>query len=227
MMKKLLLAALFAGASLIGFAKGDLDNQFYFRGGLCRPTWNYGFAEKKSDYEDFNGDTPKRSGFAFELGNIFMLNSLPLADGLRLGINADYLSLYNAKFVHDDYKFNTFFFGSKVGPSLTYSPVSNLEIDVFAKIHPVWFALGTETNEDNSFADVMSDGNFNAAALKMKYSVGFNVRYAIAMIGFDFCPGKMKTYSYSDGEKADERDQDEDGNNPRYNTFNMTVGLSF
>lgn len=226
-MKKVLLVALLAGASMIGYAKGDLDNQFYFRGGLCRPTWHYGFGEGKSDFEDSKGDTPKRTGFAFELGNIFMLNSLPLADGLRLGINADYLSVYNAKFVQDGYKSNTFFLGSKLGPSLTYSPVSNLELDVFAKIHPVWFALGTDTNSDYSFGEAMSDGNFSASAVKIKYSLGFNVRYAIAMIGFDFCPGKMKTYSYEDGEKSEEPIQDEDGNNLRYNTFNLTVGLSF
>jgi len=229
-MKKLLSALVLSTIALTGFSRGDLDNQFYLRGGIARPTWHYMFAEGKDDFEDNNGDAPKRGGFAFEMGNIFMLNSLDFADGMRFGINADYLSIYNANFKDRDtkYKTNTFFFGSKVGPSFTYSPVDNLELDVFAKLHPVWVALSTSRSNDETIFDSMSDDGFLLSVAKLKYSLGFNVRYSVAMLGFDYCPGRMITYAHdSDGEKSDDALQNEDKDNPRYSTFSITVGVSF
>lgn len=224
-MKKVIIALLLSAMGYSSFAKGDLDNQTYFRIGLTRPTWKYMGSEGKDDY----GDGTKRKGGLFEFGSIFMLNSLPIGDGMRLGINADYLSIYTAGFKADDdlnNRLTTFFIGSKIGPSFTYSPVSNLELDVFAKLHPVWLSTSFMYNDDYPADEAVSD-YFLGSTVQMKYSLGFNVRYSVAMLGFDYCPGRMKTFEYFDGEKSDEPAKDMDDKNLKYDTFNFTLGVSF
>ena len=86
-MKKLLVVilAVYVSASAFSQGGGDLENQFYFRFGLSKPTKSYLGVNDNTFWDDV-----KKTGGVFELGSIFMLNSLPFPDGLRLGINADY-----------------------------------------------------------------------------------------------------------------------------------------
>jgi len=235
-MKKTLLALLILSFGLPTFAKkkgskNDFDNQFYFRGGLTRPMWKYGFAENKDDYEA-DGFTIKRKGGNFELGSIFFLNSIDFNDQMRIGINADYLNVSWATFqtemdgVDGKYKNTTLFLGSKVGPSFTYSPVDKMFIDVYAKAHIVYFA--PTVNYDTEGEDFDLD-DASVALFKLRPSFGFNFRYSVGMIGFEMNPGRMKTRLADNigDEEGEEFMQDEDGKNPRYNTFSITLGLSF
>lgn len=231
-MKKVLLAVLALSLALPIFAKkkskNEFDNQFYIRGGLTRPMWKYGFAEKKDDWQ-WEGTTVKRKGGNFELGSIFMLNSIDFHDQCRIGINADYFGVSWATFqmeadgMDGKAKYTTLFLSSKVGPSFTYSPVDKMFIDVYAKAQIVWFAPSASYNTDDGF-DV---DDADVAILKLKPSLGFNFRYSVGMIGFEMSPGRMKTRSTETLEDGEDFIQDEDGKNPRYNTFSITLGLSF
>lgn len=158
-MKKALMILTLMAIVFAGYAQdGNLKKQTYFRIGLSSPSWKYFGMDGKSDWSD---DT-KRIGGLFEVGNIFMINSLKIAPDMRLGINVDYLSVNYHKFSNseNDFKMNFFFFGSKIGPSFSYSPVSKLVFDVYAKINPVWvagsvFAYNDELNDDEFFLGFM------------------------------------------------------------------------
>jgi hypothetical protein len=225
-MKKFFIPILLIAASMAAFSQdGDLKKQFYFRLGPSIPTWKYiGFDDK----EDWNGEV-KRIGGIFELGNIFMLNRIKLAPNMRIGINADYLSMNShiISFKDFDSKSSFVFIGSKVGPSFSYSPVDKLVIDAYFKLNPVWasFYLYTSENidydEDEIFIGIMA----------MKYSIGFNVRYSIAMLGFEFNPGsvKMKYYDQDANEITDNYFGNVENNDDKTPApgFNFTIGLSF
>ena len=95
-MKKLIILVFVALLSIPCFSQdaGDLENQFYFRFGYSNPSWKYYGLDGKSDFPD----GARKFGGVFELGSIFYINRLKIRDGMRLGINVDYLSI-TAKFL--------------------------------------------------------------------------------------------------------------------------------
>ena len=91
-MKKVFTAFIILSISFASFAQneGDLENQFYFRFGYSLP---FGLSLGIVEYDlETNWENITRFGTSFELGSIFMLNGIPMPDGLRLGVNVDYLS---------------------------------------------------------------------------------------------------------------------------------------
>jgi hypothetical protein len=183
-MKKisLLLIAFSISLSTIAQDSGDLENQFYFRFGYSNPTNSYLGIDVNSFWDEFN-----KGGVIFELGQIFMLNGLPLSDGLRLGINADYAEIsYNQlSSTTDDSALGIFKVSSKVGPSISYSPVSDLVFDVFIKAKISWVAGMAFVDDglvvDEGYAGLMGFG----------FSTGFNVRYRFLMAGIEFNKDSM------------------------------------
>jgi hypothetical protein len=230
-MKKisLLLIAAFAMNILIN-AQGDLDNQFYFRFGPSIPTWKYYGLDEKGDYPS----DIKRGGINFEMGNIFMLNGIKLMDGMRLGINVDYLTLNYNRFKSNDqdFKFTHFYWGAKVGPSFTYSPVDKLEFDAYVKYNVVWLSTYMMKAYDAGIDD--EDNELYMGFIGSKLSVGFNVRYSVMMMGFEYNPGFIK-YQYvddEDGLQSDDNlgnpgDYNDDGDRTSIPCINVTFGLSF
>jgi hypothetical protein len=217
----LLLIAVFIANFTFSQEDGDLKNRFYFRGGLSIPTWKYGGEDGKDDFPD---DT-KRGGAVFELGSIFMLNSLKLVDGMRIGINVDYLSLSYHSMKSNDYDAarTALFFGSKIGPSFTYSPVDKLAFDTYIKFNPVWIASVV----DDSYGD--EDPDVYMGFFGTKLSAGFNIRYSILMIGFEYNPGSAKLKWIDEDAEDDDYlgNADDDGDKTPMPGYNITFGLSF
>lgn len=193
-MKKL-IAIIFLTVTLISVysQEGDLKKQTYFRLGLSVPTWKYYGWDDKSDWDD---DT-KRIGGMFEAGTLFMLSSIKIADAVRLGINVDYLSAgyHLLRETDADYRLHFLYLGSKVGPSFSYSPVDRLVFDAYFKLNPIWVASSLTLYNDDEFNDHIYFG-----FMGIKYSIGFNIRYSKAMLGFEFNPGSVKFREYDNDE---------------------------
>jgi len=222
-MKKLGVLTVTLLFSAILFAQGDLDKTFYFRLGYSKPTKKYAGVDN-TDY----WDGVKRNGIHAEIGQIFILNSIPLADGLRLGINADYASFYFHGFKSDFGKQRFLTFGSKVGPSLSYSPVDKLVFDTYIKINPAWLSAAFSSVEDLTGEDYQ----FYLGYLGLGYSFGVNVRYSLLIVGFDFNTSWNKLEHYD--ENTNEFDgtyignaSDIDKDRTPVPSFNFTIGLAF
>ena len=184
-MKKIsfLLIALIVSLSTFAQDSGDLENQFYFRFGYSNPTNSYLGVDDNSFWDDIT-----RAGGTFELGSIFMLNSLPLSDGLRLGINVDYaeISYHQLSSTIDDTALGVLKLASKIGPSISYSPVTHLVFDAFLKAKIPWVAGSTIVFGDSSFEE-----NY-LGTVGFGFSTGFNVRYRFLMAGFEFNKDSIK-----------------------------------
>jgi hypothetical protein len=208
---------------------GDLENQFYFRFGASIPSWKYRGLEGKDKY----ADDIKRGGGIFEMGSIFMLNSLKLAKGMRIGINVDYLSLNFNRFKSKDHenKFTTFFWGLKVGPSFSYSPVKKITFDTYIKFNPVWLSTAVYAPYKSS-ASPKPDPEIYIDFFAPKLSVGLNVRLAAFMLGFEYNPGLMK-YKYYDQDQEElvdhyiGRNDDVGSDKTPTPCYNATLGFSF
>ncbi|MGM0407205.1 MAG: hypothetical protein ACQERU_04430 [Bacteroidota bacterium] len=157
-------------------AKISMDNVFYFRLGYSSPSWKqFGFAEVLSD--EVLSEVLSKNGAMFEMGKIYMLNSIPLPDNMVIGINADFFSIYWHQFSNnnEDGNINTLRLDSKVGPSFTYTPVDKLGIDLYVKADISW-VTATVDEDDDGYGAIGTVG----------LSTGFNVRYSKLLLGFEF-----------------------------------------
>jgi len=211
------------------YAQGDLDNAFYFRMGYSQPLSSYWGVDDKTMWDDYE---MTRRGFNFELGQIFYFNSLKMADGLRLGLNADYLSFYYHGIKSDEFdvKMGNILFGAKIGPCLSYSPVDKLVFDTYIKFNPVWVSSLILSEEDLDENDVF------LGFMGVGYSFGLNFRYSILMIGLDFNKSwnKLQYLDDEDGLQSDdtwgnmgEDSGDDDKEYTPMPSFNITIGLAF
>jgi hypothetical protein len=215
----LAILALSIAISTLAQNSGDLENQFYFRFGYSIPTSSY-----FGNNDDAYWDLLSKVGGTFELGSIFMINSAALADGLCLGINVDYAEFSYIQLKEPappSYAYTGVLkLSSKIGPSLSYSPASNLVFDLFVKAKIPWVA-GIVT----WFADgEVNDGYLAGPGIGV--ATGVNVRYRFLMFGFEFNSDRMKfesvdnkgTYfgNYSDGSEKTPMPG-----------FNFTFGFSF
>lgn len=223
-MKKLTLMMMLLAAGIVAFPQGgDLKKQTYFRLGFSIPSWKYRGYEKDDWGSEFN-----RIGGIFEAGSIFMLNSIKLAPGMRIGINIDYLSVNYHRFglQEEDASENFIYIGSKVGPSFSFCPVQRLVFDAYAKINPVWVAGGLMYYNSELFDDEVYLG-----FMGIRYSVGLNVRYSILMLGVEFNPGfaKLRYWDPDEKELTDEYLGNANDNKDKTPVpgVNFTVGLSF
>jgi len=225
MKKTFAIILLFATTIGVFGQDGDLKKQTYFRFGIAIPSWKYEGLDGKEDWPD----ETKRIGGVFEVGSIFMLNSIKLSPGMRLGINVDYLSLnFNRFSLESDFgavSENFAMIGSKLGPSFSYSPVNNLVLDAYFKFNPVWVAgnfISTDVEEDNEFW---------LGFMGIKYSVGMNVRYSILMVGLEFNPGFAKLRYFDKDEKELTQEYygnwNDNGKRTPAPAMNFTIGLSF
>lgn len=219
-MKKIFLLLLVLGITLPGIAQdsGDLDNQFYFRFGYSKPAKGYIGAQDSDLWDYFS-----RHGGTFELGHIFMFNKAALADGLRPGLNVDWLELsYNQLTETDpgaDFAIGMLKVASKIGPSLTYSPVKLVAFDVFVKAKFSWVG-GLAIWDLGEVDEVFLDGTTLGVA------TGLNVRLAFLMLGFEYNYDSMKFESQDFpgeyfGNLADDSDK------TPMPSFTFSVGFSF
>lgn len=221
----LFFATIFLSIALFS-QNGNLKTQaFYFRLGTSIPSWKYAGASGQSDW----GDT-KRYGAVFEVGSIFMLNAIKIADGLRIGINVDYLSVSSHIFTNSEVSPTqtdiAFFVGSKLGPSISYSPVKLLVFDVFTKINPVWIGGVNETYGSSINSDASNTTYLGYVGLK--YSVGLNIRFSVLMVGFEFNPGSLKLKNTdTDDYFGNPWEVNSTSEKTKMPGYNITIGLSF
>jgi len=225
-MKKISLLLLIICLSIPSFAQeGEgLDNRFYFRFGYSKPANSY-LGYKNSPFKELISTT----GGVFEIGSIFMLNNLDLGDGLRLGINVDYAEIAYHQFKYEDiYEEVNLHMGqvsSKVGPSLSYSPVNRLVFDVFIKLKIPWVAACYFNAPD----DPDLDEDYYLGAINIGYSTGINIRYGVLMLGFDYSSNNMKMNSDEDDEiyLGNFLDFSDTGEKTKIAYMNFTLGLNF
>lgn len=176
-MKRILLFAvslLWAASVFSQSGNGNdvLDNALYARIGYAMPGG------------DLKTNEAITAGAQFEVGTIFYINKLKIADKLKLGIDVNYLSFSgfaNRETMKNDNKSDSYFTaGAKVGPCLSYNIVDYLVADVYFKVHPHMFIIG-ETENHNY------DGE---TQFKVGTSFGFNVRYKFIMAGCEFASSK-------------------------------------
>jgi hypothetical protein len=178
-MKKVFTAFILLSISLASFAQneGDLENQFYFRFGYSLPVGNYLSPVDSDNVVDWS-DT-NRFGTSFELGSIFMLNGIPMPDGLRLGVNVDYLSTsyHRLTGVGSSESLIIWKLAAKLGLSFSYSPVQGLVFDSYFKAHIPAVALMWEEDYIDDLA---------IATRAIGYATGINIRYTFLMMGVEF-----------------------------------------
>lgn len=220
-MKKfiVLLSALLIAAS--AFAQKNFDNEFYFRFGYSIPSWKQ-FGFNKDDWPD----AMKKKGFTGEIGTIFMLNKVLKSEKMALGIDVDYLTFYWHQFSIDQsgstIDIATLRIGSKVGPSFTFTPVKRLAFDIYVKADISWITA-TAIVYDKNADDVDGYGKVFAVG----FSTGFNVRYSILMIGFEFntISPKLENVDYPGDYFGNVNDSSSDRS--PLPSVSFTIGLSF
>lgn len=225
-MKKLSIILLAICLSYVSIAQDGqgLDNRFYFRIGYSKPANSY-LGYNNSSYQELISTT----GGGFEIGSIFMLNNLDLGDGLRLGINVDYAEVVYHQFKYEDiYEVVKLHMGqvsSKVGPSLSYSPVNRLVFDVFFKLKIPWIAACYFEAPDDP--DLNED--YYLGAVDVGFSTGINIRYGVLMLGFDFSSNNMKMNSDEDNEiyLGNFLDPSDMGDKTKIAYMNFTIGVNF
>ena len=216
-MKKLiiLLAALLI--SLVTLAQGGLENQFYFRFGYSIPSWKQ-YGGTKSEWENYN---VQRFGFSGEVGSIFILGSISLPEGMVLGANVDYLSFYWHQ-IQGDVNLTTIRWGSKLGPSFSYSLADQVTLDAFVKADLCWLTTGDFTNE---LSESVGFENFGAIGL----SAGFNIRLNIIMLGVEFntINQMLGVHNQEGNYMGNFIDPDDNGDKSILPSLTFSLGLSF
>lgn len=198
----------------------DIKNKTYIRGGFSTPSWKYyGYNSAAELQQALNVES--KIGANFEIGTIYTFNQIPIARGVRFGINVDYLSLkaqvFNLPGTENIYNL---FVGSKVGPSITLMPEKGLSFDIYAKLNPVWVG-GIYYNKQNY------DNGIDAylGYVQFMYSFGVNIKLAIFIVGFEYELGGMKIKN-SNGEYWGNASNPATEYTPMPG-FNLTVGLVF
>lgn len=219
-MKKTILLFAFALITISSISQ-NFDNEFYFRFGYSNPSWNQ-FGLNQDEWKDMGFEN--KIGGIFELGSIFMINSLPAAENMALGINVDYLyMIYNSFSTNNSYDeaFANARVGSKIGPSFTYSPVNKLAFDIYAKADIAWAAAAVWYEGSIGDAD-----DYYRGKVALGFSTGLNIRYGILMLGFEFDTNspKLESDDYP-GEYIG--NNNDDSNKSPLPCMNFTLGLSF
>jgi len=220
-MKKfiVLVSALLIAAS--ASAQKSFDNEFYFRFGYSNPSWKQLGADKDDWVDGW-----KKKGFTGEIGTIFMLNKVLNSDKMALGIDVDYLTFYWHQFTNDQagssVDLATLRVGSKVGPSFTFTPAKRLAFDIYVKADISW-VTATAIVRDNNSDDALGFGKVFAVG----FSTGFNVRYSVLMIGFEFNTISPKLEDVDNPGEYLGNFNDSSSDKTPLPSMSFTIGLSF
>lgn len=226
-MKKLITLFIIALITLTSIGQ-NLDNKLYFRFGYSNPSWSqFGLTEQDWNSEGIDSKT----GASFELGNIFMLNSILNTENMAFGINVDYLYANYNNFSGDKIStvnIGTARLGSKIGPSFTYSPVDKLAFDIYAKADFAWATASVIYEDEIGNAD-----DYYTNYVTVGFSSGINIRYGLLILGIEYntISPELESDDYP-GEYLqngiDEiMEKSSSGNKSEYSCFNFTLGMSF
>lgn len=203
------------------YASGDLNKRIYVRGGLSTPVWQYyGFQDANALKDGL--DVESRIGGIFEVGTIYMLNSINVGNHMRFGINVDFISIKVQMFNKpNNFKIYNGFAGSKIGPSFTYAPSRAIAIDAFFKLNPVWAGAIFNNGEDYENG---KDAYYGY--VQMMYSAGINVKLAFVMLGFEYDFGGLKLKNNDEGAYWPNLSDLNSKRTPMHG-FNVTLGFCF
>jgi len=220
-MKKLAILLTVVLITSSAFAQGSIENQFYFRFGYSIPSWKQ-FGATEDDWRD----DMKKKGFMGEIGSIFMLKSIPLPEGMAIGINVDYLSVYWHQFSYDasnsSMDIATLRADSKVGPSFTYSPVEKIAFDAYVKADISWITATAFVYDDDA-DDADGYGKIGAVGL----STGINVRLSVVMLGFEFNTISPKLEDVDNAGDYLGNVNDENSDKSPLPSYTFSLGFSF
>lgn len=184
-------------------AQENISNKFYFRYSISNPTNSY------YNYGNWGLDSTYKKGGAIEFGSLFYFKGLNLGPKAKLGMDITYLSAtkhmmgfdlgMNIDIEDGGFSFSMFYpqttfynIGSKLGPVFTYNVWDKLNIDLFAKVNPIWL--------NAAIRDYQNDEplTYYKGLMGLKYSFGMNVRYDFIMLGAELNLGKLKYQSLDD-----------------------------
>jgi hypothetical protein len=199
------------------FAQDNISNKFYFRYALSNPTKN------NFEYNSWSDNLTTKKGGAIEFGSIVYFKFIKLGSKSKLGMDITYLSASKHKMGFDPDKnidinldvnlggdginidenitasifypqISFYNIGSKLGPIYTYNIWNKLNVDVFAKVNPIWInaAIYDYQNEEPL--------KYFKGFMGLKYSFGMNVRYDFIMLGAELNLGKLKYQSVDDND---------------------------
>ncbi|WP_353126257.1 hypothetical protein [Parapedobacter pyrenivorans] len=169
--------------------------KFYLRVGAS--FLNNDFITQLNDGEIGDGYSAP-TGLNFELGRYFFLQSEPVADLFKVGIDATFLSIgYNPLKWNDpddpsySEKFDLTTVGVKLGPVISFNPLGDLYVDAFAKVAPTVLTsiAGLEDVESVLFG--------------WKSDFGVNLRYKKVTLTAGYESGSFKYDSYEYDEVTD------------------------
>ena len=155
-----------------------------------------------------------------------MFKNVPESDKIALGIDVDYLSFYWQKFETMEEGSSLDLWNlridTKVGPSFTFAPVNRLAFDLFVKADFSWFSATSIIYDDDmdnmeGYADIFCVG----------LSTGFNVRYSILMVGFEFNTISPQLENTEEPGEYIGNINDVNSKKSPLPSVNFTIGLSF
>ena len=111
---------------------------------------NFGYAESKLNQDDFE-QLKCDWGASFTIGKTFYLHKKPIANFLRLGIDASWFDLTYANYKNPFEVEGTFHHAEAamhVGPSITLTPVNGLNICGYFRYSPTFSAIYSTINDN-------------------------------------------------------------------------------
>ena len=155
-----------------------------------------------------------------------MFKNVPKSEKIALGIDVDFITVYWQKFETFDKGSEVDLwnlrFDSKIGTSITFIPVNRLAFDIFIKADISWFSL-TGIMYNNDMEDMEGYGDIFALGI----STGFNVRYSILMVGFEFNTISPQLENAENPGEYMGNINDINTNRSPLPSVNFTIGLSF
>lgn len=206
------------------FAQENISNKFYFKYAISTPTNSF------AEYGEWKKETDSKKGGAIEIGSILYFKNLDLGAKSKFGLDVNYLSVSKHILADEvDLGFfvmepKTIFYniGSKIGPVYTYNVLDKLNLDVFAKLNPVWMNVAIVDWQDESALQYFT------GAMGFKYSLGMNVRYDFVVLGAEFNTGNLKYQSQDDKNiYLGNMEMDTKSEQTTSPSFNLSLGFCF
>lgn len=180
-------------ASVVGqhYYTGADYGRFYLRAGVNLLSKEFvDHLNTKTIYGSFN--VP--NGWNFEMGRYYFLHEEPVAELLKVGLDATFLSFGYNPFRWEDSQSSVSYenadyttAGLKLGPVVSVNPVGDLYVDAFWKLAPTILT---------SFSDLTE---MDGVSFSWKNEIGINLRYHRFTVTAGYESGSFKNTVYLHG----------------------------
>lgn len=230
------------------FAQENISNKFYFKYAISTPTNSFAeYGEWKDESNYKKGGAIEIGSYLYfknlDLGPKFKLgfdvsylsvskhvigskidlgDMIDPDDELDFGLGFDFGDELDLSSLVIEPKVLFYNIGSKIGPVVTYNVWDKLNLDVFAKVNPIWMNGAIEDNQDGSAL------KYYTGSMGFKYSFGMNVRYDFVVLGAEFNTGNLKYQSQDDKNiYLGNMDMDTKPEQTKSPSFNLSLGFCF